>query len=39
VLLSNTYWPDVQANAASIVQAIALAVPGSFTIVPIETKD
>jgi hypothetical protein len=38
VLLSKTYWPDVDASSARIREAIEKAGPGSFTIVEIKTN-
>ena len=39
ILLSSTYWPEVDVCAASIRDAIAAVAPASFTIVAIEPKD
>ncbi len=39
ILLSSTYWPQVEAKVDAILNAIAAAEPRSFTVVTIEPKD
>ena len=38
VLISNTYWPLVDASAAEVLRAIEAVTPGCFTLVLIEGR-